>query len=82
MCLFNRHVSLAKRISHSHVWAQIHTRTTHGSHARRVGRVSAASGESVLDVLYALGLVGVGEPVLAHVEVVAEADWRSVSTCV
>lgn len=34
----------------------------------------AAGGEAILDVLHALGLVGVGEPVLAHVEVVAEAD--------
>jgi hypothetical protein len=35
--------------------------------------VSAAGGEAVLNVLHALCLVRVREPVLAHVQVVAEA---------
>lgn len=37
-------------------------------------RVAPAGGEAVLNVLHALRLVGVGEPVLAHVEVVAKAN--------
>ena len=36
--------------------------------------VASTRGEAVLNVLDALCLVGVGEPVLAHVQVVAEAD--------
>jgi hypothetical protein len=35
--------------------------------------VAAAGGVAVLNVLHALGLVRVREPVLAHVQVVAEA---------
>lgn len=34
----------------------------------------ATGGEAVLNVLHSLRLVWVGEPVLTHVEVVAEAD--------
>jgi hypothetical protein len=48
------------------------TRTTLGSRARLMCGMSAACGVSVLDVLDALRLVRVGEPVLAHVQVVAE----------
>jgi hypothetical protein len=47
-------------------------RTTLCRRARLVCGVSAACRVSVLNVLDALCLVGVGEPVLAHVEVVAE----------
>ena len=39
-----------------------------------VCRRAAGCREAVFDVLHALGLVGVREPVLAHVEVVGEAD--------
>lgn len=45
--------------------------------ARLSGRmcgVASTGREAVLDVLDALCLVGVGEPVLAHVQVVAETD--------
>ena len=50
------------------------TRTALGAPGRCVRGVAAACGESVLDVLHALRLVRVREPVLAHVEVVGEAD--------
>jgi hypothetical protein len=40
-------------------------------------RVTAASGVSVLNVLYTLGLVWVWEPVLAHVQVIAKAAGAS-----
>jgi hypothetical protein len=49
------------------------TRTTLRGCARGVCRVSAAGGVAVLNVLHALCLVRVREPVLAHVQVVAEA---------
>jgi hypothetical protein len=49
------------------------TRTTLGSRAGRVCGVAAASRVTVFDVLHALRLVWVGEPVLAHVEVVGES---------
>jgi hypothetical protein len=39
-----------------------------------VCRAASARREAVLDVLDALCLVGVGEPVLAHVQVVAKAN--------
>jgi hypothetical protein len=54
--------------------AAYHTRTAHGAAGGCVCWVAAACGESVLDILYALGLVRVREPVLAHEEVVAESD--------
>lgn len=41
---------------------------------RGCARVAAAGGKAVFDVLHALGFVRVREPVLAHVDVVAEAD--------
>jgi hypothetical protein len=50
-----------------------HTRTTLGASSGGVCGVSAASGESVFNVLHALGFVRVREPVLAHVDVVSEA---------
>jgi hypothetical protein len=54
--------------------ARNHTRTTLGGRAGRMCRMPAACRVSVLDVLDALGLVWVGEPVLAHVKVVGKAD--------
>jgi hypothetical protein len=53
------------------------TRTTLRGCARGVCRVAAAGGVAVLDVLHALCLVRVREPVLAHVQVVAEAAGRA-----
>lgn len=41
---------------------------------RRMCRVASTRGEAVLNVLDALCLVRVREPVLAHVQVVAKAD--------
>lgn len=59
------------------------TRTALCGIARRVCWVAATSGKSVLDVLDALCFVRVGEPVLAHEEVVAESDraWRLQARC-
>ena len=53
------------------------TRTTFRGRARRMCRMTAACGVSVLDVLYALRLVWIGEPVLAHEEVVGESHCTS-----
>lgn len=48
--------------------------TSHTGLSRRVRWVSSTGREAVLNVLDTLCLVGVGEPVLAHVQVVTEAD--------
>jgi hypothetical protein len=48
------------------------TRTTLRGRSRRVCGVTTASREAIFDILYALGLVWIREPVLAHVEIIAE----------
>lgn len=48
--------------------------TSHACLGRCVCGMTSTGGEAVLNVLDTLCLVGVGEPVLAHVQVVAEAD--------
>jgi hypothetical protein len=53
---------------------QILTCTSLGGYGGCMCGVSSARRKAVLDVLDALCLVGVGEPVLAHVQVVAKAN--------
>jgi hypothetical protein len=50
------------------------TRTASCARGWGVCGVAAAGGEAIFDVLDALGFVGIREPVLAHEEVVGEAD--------
>lgn len=50
------------------------TRTPLASNRREMRGMAAARGVSILDALYSWCLVRVWEPVLAHVEVVAEAS--------